>query len=131
MATEFKLVDVVARRRALDAEFKAEKAALDARFKPKIEAIDAYLMKYLLDNQQKTVSTEAGTVMTYKRRNIKVADFENFEAWATHNDKSEFIKHDVDSTEVLAYLDGAAGRLLPDGLSIDTTDILSVKAPKS
>jgi hypothetical protein len=128
--TDFKLVDVVKRRRELEAEFKAEKAALTARYQPKLDAIDAYLMKYLLDNQQKTVATEAGTVMTYKRRNIKVADFENFEAWATHNDKSEFIKHSVDSTEVLAYLDGAAGRLLPDGLSMDSTDVRAVKAPK-
>lgn len=127
---EFKLVDVVARRRALTEEFEREKKALTARFQPKLDAIEAYLLKYLIDNKQKTVATEAGTVMTYKRRNVKVTNFENFESWCELADKPEFIKQSVDSTEVLAYIDANKEHLLPDGLGIDSTDILSVKAPK-
>jgi hypothetical protein len=129
--SDFPLVDVVARRRKLAEEFAAEQAALKTRFQPKLDALDAYLLKYLLDNKQKTVATDAGTVMTYKRRNPKVTNFENFEAWCEVNDKEEFIKHSLDSTELLAYLDAQEGRLLPDGVGMDSTDILSIKAPKS
>lgn len=127
---EFKLVDIVAKRRALDEEFEREKKALTERFKPKIDFLDKYLMKYLVDNQQKTVATEAGTVMTYKRRSVKMTDYEALVSWADFNKREEFIKHTVDSTEVLAYLDSDAKHLLPDGLVMDSTDVLSIKAPK-
>lgn len=128
--TDYKLVDIVQRRRDLKAEFEREVAALKKRFEPKIEVLDAYLMKYLLDNRQKTVATEAGTVMTYQRRNVKLTDYEALKTWAEFNQREEFIKHTVDSTEVLAYLDADDKRILPDGVGMDTTDILSVKAPK-
>lgn len=126
---EFKLVDIVARRRDLKAQYEAEQKALAARFAPKIETLDAYLLKYLIDNKQKTVATEAGTVMTYKRRSIKMTDLEALEAWAAFNKREEFVKRNVDSTEVLAYLDSSEAHLLPDGLKMDSSDVLSVKAP--
>lgn len=128
--TVIKLVDVVARRRALDAQYAAEKKALDERFKPKLDVIDKWLNKYLVDNNLKTVSTDAGTVMTYSRRNIKMTDYDALKQWAEFNSKEEFIKHGVDSTEVLAYLDASDKNLLPDGLVMDSTNVLAIKAPK-
>jgi hypothetical protein len=126
----FELVDIVRRKRALEEDLAVEMKALKARFEPKIEVLEKYLMAYLIDNKLKTVATEAGTVMTYKRRKIKLNNFAELEAWAEFNNRPEFIKHDVDSTEVLAYLDAVDGRLLPDGLVMDSTNVLSVKAPK-
>lgn len=124
------LADVVKRRRELAETLELELKQVKDKYTDKLKTIDAWLLKYLVDNKTKTQATEFGTVMTYKRRGIKVADFNNFKSWAELNDKEEFIKHDVDSTEVLAYLDASAAHQLPDGLRMDTTDVLSVKAPK-
>jgi hypothetical protein len=126
----FTLQDIVARKRALESAHAQAKAKLDAEYKPKIEILDNWLMKYLVDNKLKTVATEAGTVMTYARRKAKMFDFEAFSTWCEFNEHAEFIKHDVDSTEVLAYLDASAKNLLPDGLKLDSTDVLAVRAPK-
>lgn len=125
----YELADIVARRRALNEEYELAKRALKEQFEPKLEVIDKYLQKYLIDNKLKTVATTAGTVLTYKRRNIKMVDLGELERWCTFNTKPEFIKQSVDSTEVLAYLDGDDKRQLPDGLRMDSTDVLSIKAP--
>lgn len=126
----FQLADIVKRRRDLKEDFEREQKELAARYVPKIETLDAYLLKYLIDNKQKTVATDYGTVLTYKRRNIKMTDLEALQTWATFNKREEFVKSNVDSTEVLAYLDSDDKHQLPDGLKMDSTDVLSVKAPK-
>ncbi len=126
---EFTIADIVRRRRDLDEEYAREKQALKARFESKIDTLDKYLQKYLIDNKIKSQATEFGTVLTYKRRNVKMTDLDNLREWCKFNEKPEFIKESVDSTEVLAYLDADAKHLLPDGLKMDSTDVLSIKAP--
>lgn len=121
--------EIVRRRRELDAEFSAKMSELKSIYAPKLDVIDRYLQKYLVDNQQKTVATEFGTVMTYKRRNVKMTNLEELQAWCEANEKPEFVESSVDSTEVLAYLDRAKSNQLPDGLKLDSTDVLSIKAP--
>lgn len=123
------IAEIVRRRREMDTEFSVKLAELKALYAPKLEVIDRYLQKYLIDNKQKTIATEFGTVMTYKRRNLKMTNLEELQAWCDANEKPEFIEPKVNSTEVLAYLDRAKGNLLPDGLKLDTTDVLSIKAP--
>lgn len=126
---EFTIADIVKRRRDLKEEFDREAKALTDRYKPKIDTLDKYLQKYLIDNKIKSQSTEYGTVLTYQRRNVTMANLDELREWCKLNGKEEFIKESVDSTEVLAYLDADAKHILPDGLKMDSTNVLSIKAP--
>lgn len=122
--------DVIKRLREIEDEFKVKLAALKAEYGPKIDVIERYLQKYLIDSKQNTVATDFGTVTTYERRNVKMTNLEELEAWCEANEKPEFMVTSVDSTEVLAYLDRQKGNQLPDGLKLDRTRVLSVKGPK-
>jgi len=126
---EYTVADIVARRRKLAEEFAVEQRKLKERFQPKLDTLDNWLLSHLLKTKQKSISTDAGTVMTYMRRNVKMTDLEALRTWCEFNELPEFIKESVDSTEVLAYLDADKAHLLPDGLKMDSTEVLAIRAP--
>lgn len=126
--TTYTMEEVIARRKVLKDEYEAKQRELKGQYADKIAGLEKWIFAQLKENKVTSMSTKAGIATYYLRRNIKVANWDDFEKWTLDSAKPEFIKHDVDTTEVLAYLDRRAGTELPPGLENNPTEVLSIKA---
>jgi len=123
-----KLVDL--RIRLKDRITAAEKASKETTSldKERLAKLDAMLLKALLDTNQESARTDAGTVYKNPKESFTVADREVFLNWVRENDMWHMLPSSVNSADVREYKEENHGQL-PPGIKYSCFVTVGVRRP--
>lgn len=119
------LVEMQQNIKAARSEAKREWEAADNAMKADEERIEMAILKFLMDNNIKSVRTEFGTA--YQQEDVipNCADWNTFYHWVKQNDAFDALEKRIKKTYVKEMME-TTGKL-PDGVSVIRVNVVRVR----